>query len=195
MCSSIWIEFTLWRINVAEDHWSKSYIFCFLFWPIGARTESIMISFLSLFYRGQTNFCLHRRREKAAWTVFFRFLSTRFDMGNKYSLHDENYDFLRSASMGFLRHIPAEMVNKQQVGKVYILVYKPWEQEQEMSGDPTYTEEKRAHHSIEKPIFMPALNRFVDHRWFVLVSLNQISFIHLTMFSIHENGQDCSEDR
>lgn len=68
-------------------------------------------------------------------------------MGNHYSFDVENYDFPRPISMGFMRYIPMEPTNKHRIGKVYIMVHKTREQ-QMMSTDLTYTEEKRAHHSL-----------------------------------------------
>jgi hypothetical protein len=46
-----------------------------------------------------------------------------------------------------MRHIPRKPMNTHRVGKVYIMVHKTREQ-QAMSDDLTYTQEKRAHHSL-----------------------------------------------
>ena len=67
-------------------------------------------------------------------------------MGNRQS-SIENYDFPRGISMGFMRYVHKEPINKHRIGKVYIMVHKTREQ-QIGDADRTFTKEKRAHHSF-----------------------------------------------
>lgn len=68
-------------------------------------------------------------------------------MGNQHSFDIENYDFSKPISTDFMRYISTGITNTHHIGKVHIMVHKT-RQQQTASADLTYTEEKRAHHSV-----------------------------------------------
>jgi hypothetical protein len=68
-------------------------------------------------------------------------------MGNKYPFQLGDYDLPLPGSMGFLHHVPTEVVNTHRVGRVYILVHKPRLAE-DAATDLSPLDEKRAHHSL-----------------------------------------------